>query len=375
MARNLPAPLPDDAGEFILYQTEDGQTRIDVRVAEETVWLTQRDMAELFQTSVPNVNQHLKAIYEEGELLPEATIKKYLIVRAEGQRQVSRQIDHYSLDAIIAVGYRVRSHRGTQFRIWATARLREYLVKGFAMDDRRLKQAGGGDYFEELLARIRDIRSSERVFWRKVLDIYATSIDYDPRADTSVLFFKTVQNKMHWAAHGHTAAEIVHRRADASQPNMGLTSWAGDKPRKTDVSIAKNYLAADEIEALNRIVTAYLEFAELQAMNRQPMHMADWIAKLDDFLKLSDRSILKDAGRISHEAAKEKAESQYETYRAKQAALPQPVDEDFEKTLDELKQIEQQAKKAPKKPTKKAADKKPKEDKKKPPKRKKREND
>lgn len=370
MAKNLPAPLPDDAGEFLLYQTEDGQTRIDVRVAEETVWLTQRDMAELFQTSVPNVNQHLKAIYEEGELLPEATIKKYLIVRTEGQRQVSRQIDHYNLDAIIAVGYRVRSHRGTQFRIWATARLREYLVKGFAMDDRRLKQAGGGDYFEELLARIRDIRSSERVFWRKVLDIYATSIDYDPKAEASLLFFKTVQNKMHWAAHGHTAAEIVHKRADAREPNMGLTSWSGDKPRKTDVAIAKNYLSGEELDALNRIVTAYLEFAELQAMNRQAMHMADWISKLDDFLKLSDRNILKDAGRISHEAAKEKAEAQYETYRAQQAALPQPVDEDFAKTLDELKQIEQQAKKAPKK--KQAADKKPKEDKKQPSKRKKR---
>lgn len=373
MAKNLPAPFPDDAGEFLLYQTEDGQTLIDVRVAEETVWLSQRDMAGLFQTTPQNVTQHLATIYSEGELDEAATCKDFLQVRTEGQRQVSRSVRHYNLDAIIAVGYRVRSPRGTQFRIWATARLREYLVKGFTMDDRRLKQAGGGDYFEELLARIRDIRSSERVFWRKVLDIYATSIDYDAKAEASQDFFKTLQNKMHWAAHGHTAAEIVHKRADARQPNMGLTSWSGDKPRKTDVSIAKNYLSAEEIDALNRIVTAYLEFAELQAMNRQTMHMADWISKLDDFLRLSDRDILSHAGRISHEAAKEKAELQYETYRAQQSALPQPVDEDFDKTLYELKQIEQEAKKIPKKPTKKKAKgKKSKEDKKKPPKRKKR---
>lgn len=354
MAKNLPAPLPDDAGEFLLYQTEDGHTLIDVRVAEETVWLSQRDMAELFQTTSQNVTQHLASIYEDGELHEKATCKDFLQVRSEGVRKVSRTVKHYNLDAIIAVGYRVRSARGTQFRIWATARLREYLVKGFAMDDRRLKQAGGGDYFEELLARIRDIRSSERVFWRKVLDIYSTSIDYDGNADESQLFFKTVQNKMHWAAHGHTAAEIVHRRADASQPNMGLTTWAGAKPRNADVSIAKNYLSAEEIEALNRIVTAYLEFAELQAMNRQPMSMADWISKLDDFLKLSDRDILKHAGRITHEAAKKRAESQFETYRQQQAALPQPVDADFESTLDELKQIEEKAKKKiAKKPTKK----------------------
>ena len=363
----------DTPDQIAIYTTADGATQVRLQLKEGTAWLNQKQIAELFDVGVPTVSKHLKTLFEEGELSREATISKMEMVRAEGDREVRRQVDFYNLDAIIAVGYRVRSHRGTQFRIWATARLREYLVKGFAMDDRRLKQAGGGDYFEELLARIRDIRSSERVFWRKVLDIYATSIDYDPKAETSLLFFKTVQNKMHWAAHGHTAAEIVHKRADAKQPNMGLTSWSGDKPRKTDVSIAKNYLSADEIDALNRIVTAYLEFAELQAMNRQAMHMADWISKLDDFLKLSDRSILKDAGRISHEAAKGKAEAQYETYRAQLAALPQPVDEDFDKTLDELKQIEQEAKKAPKKPTKKkAADKKPKEDKKKPPKRKKR---
>ena len=338
---NLPAEQPPE-GEFLLYQTEDGQTRIECRLEGETIWLTQRLMAELFQTSVSNVNQHLKTIYDEGELARAATIKKYLIVQTEGNRLVSRPVDHYSLDAILSVGYRVRSHRGTQFRIWATERLREYLVKGFAMDDARLKQAGGGQYFEELLARIRDIRSSERVFWQKVLDIYAMSIDYDPAIEASAIFFKTVQNKMHWASHGQTAAEIVHARTDASQPNMGLTSWSGSKPRKADVTIAKNYLQADEIEALNRIVTAYLEFAELQALNRNPMTMEGWIAKLDDFLKLSDRDVLSHAGKISHQQAKEKSESQYDTYKQQQASLSKPVDEHFEQSFEELKRIEKQ---------------------------------
>ena len=343
MANNLPAaPNPGPSGEFILYQTEDGRTKLQVRVEDQTVWLAQRLIAELFQVTVPNVNQHLKAIFEEGELRPEATIKQYLIVQTEGGRQVERLVDHYNLEAILAVGYRVRSQRGTQFRQWATSQLRELLVKGFVMDDERLKRAGGGNYFEELLARIRDIRSSERVFWRKVLDIYATSIDYDPRVETSQFFFQTVQNKMHWAAHGHTAAEVVHRRADASLPNMGLTAWAGGRLRKTDVSIAKNYLAEDEINALNRIVTAYLEFAELQALQRKPMHMADWIAKLDDFLRLSDRDILTHAGKISHEAAIEKAEAEFGKFHAAQDALPQPVDQHFEQTLQELKQIEKQ---------------------------------
>lgn len=340
---NLPAEQPPE-GEFVLYQTEDGQARIECRFAGETIWLTQRLMADLFQTSIPNVTQHLKAIYDEGELARGATVKKYLIVQTEGNREVSRQVDHYSLDAILAVGYRVRSQRGTQFRIWATERLREYLVKGFAMDDARLKEAGGGQYFEELLARIRDIRSSERVFWRKVLDIYATSIDYDPAVESSTLFFKTVQNKMHWASHGHTAAEIVHKRSDASQPNMGLTSFSGEKLRKTDVAIAKNYLQAEEIEALNRIVTAYLEFAELQALGRKPMTMEGWIAKLDDFIKLTDRDILSHAGRISHDDAKKKAAAEYQQYRAQQDALPRPVDKHFEQSLDELKRIEKEKK-------------------------------
>ena len=362
MTDNLPTPDSGDSGEFILYQAEDGQTRIDVRMEQETVWLTQRDMAELFQTTPQNVTQHIAAIYEEAELTESATCKDYLQVQSEGNRQVERSRKHYNLDVIISVGYRVRSHRGTQFRIWATQRLREYLVKGFAMDDQRLKQAGGGNYFEELLARIRDIRSSERVFWRKVLDIYATSIDYDPSVEASHLFFKTVQNKMHWAAHGQTAAEVVFARVNASQPNAGLTNWPGAKPRKADISIAKNFLQPDEIEALNRIVTAYLEFAELQALNRKPMAMVDWIVKLDDFLRLSDREILNHAGRISHEDAKEKAELEFDRYRKEQATLAQPVDEHFEQSLDELKKIESQAKQASeKKLTKKVTKKKPKD--------------
>ena len=349
MTDNLPAPAPEPTGEVILYQSEDGSARIEVRLEGDTVWLPQKAMADLFQVTVPTVNEHLANLYDEGELARESTIRKFRIVQIEGQRQVSRQVDHYNLDAVIAVGYRIRSHRGTQFRIWATERLREYLIKGFTMDDARLKRAGGGTYFEELLARIRDIRSSERVFWRKVLDIYATSIDYDPAAEASQLFFKTVQNKMHWAAHGHTAAEVIHGRADASQPYMGLTSWAADRPRKPDVGIAKNYLNADEITALNRIVTAYLEFAELQAMNRRAMYMADWIDKLDDFLRLSDRDILTHAGKISHDEALFKAEGEFDKYRQTQAALPHPVDQHFEQTLGELKNIEQQKKALPKK--------------------------
>jgi hypothetical protein len=341
---DAPKPQDDSPGDFLIYDAPDGDTRIEVRMQDETVWLTQKQMAELFQTSVPNINQHLATIFADGELATEATIKKYLIVQTEGKREVSRQIDHYNLQAIIAVGYRVRSPRGTQFRIWATERLREYLVKGFTMDDDRLKRGGGGSYFDELLARIRDIRSSERVFWRKVLDIYATSIDYDPSAESSTLFFKTIQNKMHWAAHGHTAAEVIAQRADASQPDMGLTNFDGKRPRKSDVAIAKNYLNLEEIETLNRIVNAYLEFAELQAQNRRPMHMADWISKLDDFLRLSDREILNHAGRVSHEDAKAKAEQELDAYRQQQATLPEPVDQHFNQTLDELKRIEGEAK-------------------------------
>ncbi len=345
MDTRSPAPANPPTGEIILYQTEDGSTRIEVRLKDETVWLSQKMMAELFQTTVPNINQHLKAIYQEGELKSEGTIKQYLIVQEEGNRKVSRQVEHYNLDAILAVGYRIRSHRGTQFRIWATTLLREYLIKGFAMDDERLKQAGGGQYFETLLQRIRDIRSSERVFWRKVLDIYATSIDYDPSAEASQQFFRIVQNKMHWAAHGRTAAEVIHQRADALQPHMGLTSWTGDRPHKSDASIAKNYLQAEELDALNRIVTAYLEFAELQAMRRQPMHMTDWIAKLDDFLQLSGRELLSHAGSVSHEEAMAKAAAEFDAFHHAQAALPQPVDAHFEKAMQELASLEEKNKK------------------------------
>lgn len=339
----------DDAAprsELLLYRGSDDRTRIEVRLEGDSVWLAQRQIAELYQVSVKTISEHLQNIFEEGELEPERTIRKFRMVQAEGAREVRRLVDHYHLAAILAVGYRVRSARGVQFRQWASQRLSEYLVKGFAMDDERLKRGPDDGYFEELLARIRDIRSSERVFWRKVLDIYATSLDYDASADASQRFFQTVQNKMHWAAHGNTAAEIVHRRADASQPNMGLTTWDGTKLRKADVSIAKNYLTQDEMEALNRIVTAYLEFAELQALNRKPMHMADWIAKLDDFLRLSDRDILTNAGKISHDAAKEKAEAEFAVFKQQQAALPQPVDAHFAETLDELKNIEAQAKEA-----------------------------
>jgi hypothetical protein len=325
---------------FLLYQTEDGHTRVQVRFENETLWLTQAQMAELFQKDVRTINEHLANIFDEGELGRGATIRKLRMVRIEGRREVTREIEHYNLDAILAVGFRVRSQRGTKFRQWASARLSEYLVKGFTMDDDRLKRAGGGDYFEELLARIRDIRSSEKVFWRKVLDIYATSIDYDPSVEASQRFFKTVQNKMHWAAHGHTAAEIVAARSDASKPNMGLTSWSGEAPRKADVGLAKNYLASGELEALNRIVTAYLEFAELQAMNRKQMYMADWIAKLDDFLKLSDREILRHAGSISHDAAQAKAEEEYAHFAKARAELPAPVEKHFEEAIRDVKKLE-----------------------------------
>jgi hypothetical protein len=327
-------------GQFLLYTGKDGEARIEVRMSGETLWLTQAQMAELFQTTPQNITIHLQKIYEDGELDEKATCKHYLQVQTEGSRQVERQLKHYDLDAIISVGYRVNSLRGTQFRIWATQRLREYLVKGFTMDDQRLKDAGGGAYFDELLARIRDIRSSEKVFWRKVLDIYATSIDYDPSAELSREFFKVVQNKMHWASHGHTAAEIILQRADANQPNMGLTSWAGDRPRRTDVSIAKNYLAAEEIDVLNRMVTAYLELAELQALNRRPMHMADWIERLDEFLKMTGRGILGHAGAASHQAALDKAHAEYDAYREKLLAEPTEVEKHFIEAVEELKKLE-----------------------------------
>lgn len=334
------SPQPQTEPGILLYQTEDGRTRIQCRFEDETIWLTQIQLAELFQTSVPNINLHLKAIYAEGELTEEATIKSYLIVRSEGARQVTRPVLHYKLEAILAVGYRVRSHRGTQFRQWATARLAEYLVKGFAMDDERLKNPPGPgqtDYFDDLLARIRDIRSSERRFYEKVLDIYSTSVDYTPNTEASQLFFATVQNKMHWAAHGHTAAEVIHARADSTKPQMGLqTTRPGGVIRKDDVSVAKNYLDEEELNALNRIVSAYIEFAELQALNRKPMTMRDWIAKLDDFLKLSGRDLLTHAGKISAENAKSKAELEFDAYRQQIDQQPRPIDTHFEQAAHQL---------------------------------------
>ncbi|MCW0389199.1 hypothetical protein NB722_003738 [Xanthomonas sacchari] len=326
--------------ELILYRSEDAQTRIQVRLEGESVWLTQAQIAELYQTTPQNVTQHLRTIYEEGELREEATCKDYLQVRQEGAREVRRNLRHYNLDAILAVGYRVRSARGTQFRQWATARLSEYLVKGFALDDERLKRGPDDGYFEELLGRIRDIRSSEKMFWRKVLDIYATSVDYDPSAEASQRFFATVQNKMHWAAHGHTAAELLMERADASKPHSGMTNWVGAAPRASDAVVAKSYLNAEELEALNRIVTAYLEFAELQAMNRRPMTMDAWIAKLDDFLRLSDRDVLTHAGRIGREQALEFSKAEFARYRQRTLEEPSPVERDFEEATRKLKALE-----------------------------------
>jgi len=342
-------PLP--SSEIILYQTEDGRTRVQCRFENETLWLTQVQIAELFQTTVPNINLHLKAIYAEGELAAEATIKSHLMVRLEGSRQVSRPVLHYSLPVILAVGFRVRSHRGTQFRQWATARLNEYLVKGFTMDDERLKNPPGKgqkDYFDELLERIRDIRSSERRFYQKVLDIYATSVDYTPDAEQSHRFFAAVQNKMHWATHGHTAAEVIAERADAAKPFMGLqTTRPGGNVRKDDVAVAKNYLTEDELQVLNRIVNLYIEYAELQALERKAMTMQDWITKLDEFLKISGRKLLDHAGKISAESAKAKAELEYARYRALLDAQPQRVDAEFEKAAKELKKLPR-----PKKPQK-----------------------
>jgi hypothetical protein len=344
----LPTHMPPEGtGQLVLYRTKDGRTRISCRFEGDSAWLTQAAIADLFQTTPQNITLHIRAIYEEGELREDATCKEYLQVRQEGGRQVSRRLKHYNLNVILAVGYRVRSPRGTEFRQWATAQLEQYLVKGFAMDDERLKQAGGGGYFDELLARIRDIRSSERVFWRKVLDIYATSVDYDPSAEASQKFFAVVQNKMHWAAHRHTAAEVIVRRADSTQPNMGLTTWAGSRPRRTDVGFAKNYLTHEEIETLNLIVSAYLDFAELQARSRKPMTMREWITKLDGFLKLSDRDVLTHAGAITHDAALAKAQSEFDKFRAIEDAKPQPVDVHFENAIEQAKQIAAKAKRKP----------------------------
>ncbi|MBC3365532.1 virulence RhuM family protein [Pseudomonas sp. SWRI154] len=308
---------PDNANtsQLIIYQSEDGRTRLDVRFVDETVWLTQALMGELFSTTPENVLMHLKNIFSEGELDQNATTKDFLVVRQEGTRQVKRNLKHYNLDAIISVGYRVQSHTATRFRQWATRQLRDYIVKGFLLDDERLKNPDQPfDYFEELTRRIQDIRTSEKRFYQKITDIYATSVDYDPTQEASISFFKTVQNKVHWAITGQTAAELIHNRADSGKPHMGLTNWRGAKVRKQDISNAKNYLSAEELSALNNLVEQYLVFAEGQAMRRIPMSMAEWVRKLDGFLKLNDREILDNAGQVSHDLAKQHAESQYELF-------------------------------------------------------------
>lgn len=327
---------------FLLYTTEDGKARIQVKLQDDTVWLTQSHLCELFDKDKRTISEHIRNIFAEGELIEETVVRNFRITAADGKNY---NTNFYNLDMIISVGYRVNSLRGTQFRIWATQRLREYIVKGFTMDDERLKQAGGGNYFDELLARIRDIRSSEKVFWRKVLDIYATSIDYSQNAEISKELFRVIQNKMHWAAHGHTAAEVIERRADATLPNMGLTSWQDDKPRKDDVVIAKNYLNEKELNLLNRIVTAYLEFAELQALEHKPMYMKDWIAKLNDFLILSGRQLLTHAGRISHDDATTKALAEYKKFRQAHLNEPSPVEMHFIEAIQEVKEIEKAVKK------------------------------
>lgn len=315
--------------DFLMYQTEDGETKIDVRLEDETVWMAQKSIAELYQKGLPTINEHIKNIYNEGELSEFSTLRKNRIVQNEGGREISRETNFYNLEMIIAVGYRVRSHRGTQFRQWATNRLNEYLVKGFTMDDERLKEIRniGSDYFAELLERIRDIRASEKRFYLKITDIYATSIDYDSKSSTAREFFATVQNKLHYAIHGMTAAELINARVDASKDNMGLQTFKGDKVRKTDITVAKNYLSETELKSLNRIVTMYLDYAEDQAERQQPMYMSDWKEKLDAFLKFNDREILENAGRIKKEIADSLALTEYEIFN--QNRISNERDNDF----------------------------------------------
>ena len=329
-----------DKGQFLLYQTPDGDSQIEVKLQNDTVWLSLDQMAELFQRNKSTISRHVKNVLEDGELQEEATIANFATVQNEGTRKVERVIAYYNLDMIISVGYRVHSYRGVQFRIWATKVLKEYIVKGFAMNDDLLKRAGGGNYFDELLARIRDIRSSEKVFYRKVLEIYALSIDYDPRVEMTQKFFKTVQNKMHYSVHGHTAAEIIYERADAEKDFMGLTTWSGAMPTKPEAEIAKNYLTHEEIKSLNRIVSLYLDFAEMQAEEHRPMYMKDWINILDDFLRISRKDILTHAGKISAKLAKEKADHEYDKFKERTKNNLSPVEihflENFEREQKRL---------------------------------------
>jgi len=317
--------------ELIIYKTQDGKTRLECRFQEENLWLSLNQLADLFERDKSVISKHLKNVFEDAELVKDSVVANHATTAADGK---SYQVDYYNLEAIFAVGYRVRSARGAQFRNWATSLLKEYLIEGAAMDDERFKNPDSSVLFEKILARIRDIRSSEKVFWRKICDIYATSIDYDGKTETARSFFKMVQNKMHWAAHGQTAAEVIHQRVDAELPQMGLSHYAGEAPTKREVETAKNYLQEDEINLLNRIVTAYLEFAELQALNRRPMHMADWGLKLDDFLKLGDNELLTHAGKISATQAKEKAHLEYDKFRKVIDAQPSQTDRDLEATLE-----------------------------------------
>ena len=321
-------------GNIIIYQSEDGNTHLEVRLDDKTVWLSQQQMAELYQTSRTNVVEHIKHIYEENELTEEATCQKFRQVRIEGTREVTRELPFYNLDMIISLGYRVKSSIATKFRQWATARLTEYIIKGFTMDDERLKQLGGGNYWKELLDRIRDIRSSEKVMYRQVLDIYATAVDYDPKSDKSIEFFKIVQNKLHFAAHGHTAAEVVFERADAEQPMMGLTSFQGNFPSLKDVKIAKNYLNKDELKVLNNLVSGYFDFAEIQAIKHLPMYMADYIQQLDTILMSTGEPLLTGSGSISHNQAMEKAETEYRKFEVKTLS---PVEQAYLETIKILK--------------------------------------
>ena len=307
--------MSENNTELIIYQTEDGRTKIDVHMENETVWLSLEQMSELFQRDKSTISRHIKNVFADGELLEEATVANFATVQMEGNREITRNITHYNLDVIISVGYRVKSLRGTQFRIWANSVLREYLIKGFAMNDDLLKQAGGGRYFDELLERIRDIRSSEKVFWRKVLDIYATSVDYSANAEESVLFFKTVQNKMLYAATGMTAAELVSGRVNALLPMMGMTVVKGKRPTLAEAKTAKNYLNEEELGTLNRLVSAYLDLAELQAMRKKPMYMKDWVARLDDYLRMTDSEVLQNAGKVSHALAEQRAKEEYQKYK------------------------------------------------------------
>ncbi|MGC5166794.1 virulence RhuM family protein [Luteimicrobium sp. DT211] len=327
------------SGEIVLYRRDDGAPALEVRLDDDTVWLSQRQIADLFQTSRANITMHLRNVYDEGELDPRATCKDFLQVRQEGTREVRRAVAHYNLDAIISVGYRVTSKVATQFRIWATERLREYLVKGFTMDDQKLKNLGGGTYWRELLERIRDIRSSEKVLYRQVLDLYATSVDYDPKAEETAEFFRIVQNKLHYAAHGHTAAEVIAARADATKPNMGLTSFAGARPRKADVGVAKNYLDEAELKKLNTLVSAYFDAAEFRAQSHEPTYMKDWLAHLDRLIVAMDAPTLAGAGSVSHRAAVAQAEGEYTKFRARVDADPTGVEDAY---LESLKRAQRE---------------------------------